>query len=151
VRASGDDVELDRREVNVANDRFHATWDARIGPEAADLLGKRARLLALIPVAFLAVTVSATVIGSGRFYWLVESLAVLVTLGSYLPLQARANRRLAAAMSSHLGFEVSPGTLPRVMTRTVFERLVREGEGAPRRERSFLGGFIRISLPPKED
>lgn len=132
----------------MTDERFHATWDARMGPEAADLLGKRARL-GLIPLAFFAVIVSAAAIGSGRFYGLVGLVAVLVTLGTYLPLQARANRRLASAMSSHLGFEVSPRALPRVMTTRVFEGLVREGQGAPRRQRSFLGGFIRVTLPPK--
>lgn len=149
-RASFDGLIYDRMGVTVANDRVHATWDSRIGPEAADLLGNRGRL-GLIPMAFLAVTVSAGAIGSGRFYWLIELLAVLVTLGTYLPLHARANRRLAAAMSSHLGFRVSPRALPRVMTTKVLEGLASEAQGAPRRQRSFLGGFIRVSLPPREE
>jgi hypothetical protein len=68
----------------------------------------------------------------------------------YVVTLARVNRRLADAMTTQLGMEITSRTLPRFRSATGSDTwLANLTAGVPRRERSFLGGFIRVGLPPK--
>jgi hypothetical protein len=129
--------------------QLHSTWDSLIGYEATEILATRA-MVGLIPVALVGIMVAAASSLSGGSYYAVVGASAAVLLPTYVRLQARSNRRLAAAMSAHMGVPVSHRVLPRLLTRRVVEGILREGQGNPRREKSFLGGRVRFTLPPKK-
>ena len=130
---------------------FHGIWDPRIGREAADILAKQ-RYVTLLAIPAAVALGLLTVSVRGPLLWAAYSLVLIVDVTPIWILSHRTNRRLARAMSAHLGFEVTPGSLPSMKMQYIdqFDKWVTDTRsGTPRREWKIFGGFIRFSLPPK--
>ena len=127
-------------------DRFDAIWASRVGAEAAALLRKRARL-ALGRLALL-VFITAMAVARVGAYFAVVLPVVVVYLCADLWLLRRFNRRIAAALSAHLGIPISTWGIPPVRSAAQFDRAIEISKGtATAHERSFFGGFIKIRRP----
>jgi hypothetical protein len=106
--------------------------------------------MAAFPVAMLVAIIWMAGTVSGSAYYATTLLVVVVGSTCYAVGLYRMNRRLASELTAHLGFEVSPKRLPPFRKAARFDSwLQATRSGTPRRERSFLGGFIKISQPPK--
>ena len=131
----------------MASENFYRIWEPRIGRDAANILKTRA-WLAVLPFGFIVTTVVFALTLNDATYYIADGAVLVTGFGVMSYALPRINRRLAAAMSNHLGMNVT--SLPRFRSADRFDTwLANERAGKPRRERSFLGGFIRISLPPK--
>jgi hypothetical protein len=133
----------------VASDGFYGIWEPRIGRDATDILRSRAKL-SFIPVFMLVLIVAFAVALHGPAYYAAAGAVVVLGIPSYLVRLRSANRRLASAITDHLGRPVSSKTLPRFRTAAMFDAWMAHSQaGTPQRERSFFGGFVKIRLPPK--
>jgi hypothetical protein len=133
----------------VSKESFYRLWEPRIGRKAAETLSKRG-WMAAFPVAMLVAIIWMAGTVSGSAYYATTLLVVVVGSTCYAVGLYRMNRRLASELTAHLGFEVSPKRLPPFRKAARFDSwLQATRSGTPRRERSFLGGFIKISQPPK--
>jgi hypothetical protein len=131
----------------VDDETFYATWDPRIGHEAAVLLHKRARWFPVLFIDFIAIVVLGQFF-NGSAYYLWAGLVAVVLFAEVGYMSARTNRRIAAAMSRHLGFHV--GGLPSFRTTTRYDDWLADQRGtAPYSEKKIFGNFVRLRLPPK--
>jgi hypothetical protein len=131
----------------MANERLNTIWEPRIGREATALLRQRS-WLALTRLGLLAFIVVLAITVTGPLYYLVVLPVTGVYLFAYVWALMRINRRLADALSRHLGLPITPKNLPPVRRVEVFDRAVASlREGRPARDRSFFEGFIHIRTP----
>jgi len=131
----------------VEDEQFFANWDGRIGHDAALLLRKRARWMPVFLADFVAIVVLAQVL-NGSAYYLSAGLVLLLLFVELWYFSARTNRRLAAALSQHLGFKV--GGLPSFRTVSRYDDWLADRQGSvPYREKRIFGGFILLRRPPK--
>jgi hypothetical protein len=129
------------------SDRFDRVWEPRVGSTAAGLLRKRAWIVVGWAVAFVAAFVIISATASSMYNEIVLPLTFVWICVSFLLLRWF-NRRIAAAMSSHLGVQISTWTIPSIRNAERFDREVEVLRGVrPVKERSFLGGFVRIRRP----
>lgn len=144
---SGEGVELASSNGSLA--RIHGVWDERIGPQAAAILARRARL-SLIPIGWLAVTVLFAAALHGAAYWVAEALLLPAIVWFFYMLRS-VNRQIAGALSQHLGSPVDPRRLPSFRSTDRFDKwlAVREGRAQRRAVVSSPRGFFKITLPPK--
>jgi hypothetical protein len=131
----------------MTNERFNAIWEPRVGTEATRLIRRRAWLVLSRLAASPVIILLAITLDSPLYYIVTFPLLGIYLIGVLL-LMRRTNRRLAAALTRHLGVEITPQTLPPVRRAELFDRAVSSlREGRPGRKRSFFGGFIRIERP----
>lgn len=137
----------DTRDVG---DTFFDIWEPRIGAEATSALRRRGQL-AIFRLVFGVVLVALIVaLARSGLYWPVVLAFVVVGLPIYVIGTSRTNRRLADALAAHLGFPVTTKTLPPLRSAAVFDGwLSAMKAGVPPRERSFFGGFVKVTRPPK--
>jgi hypothetical protein len=133
----------------MAADRLAALWEQRLGADATSLLRRRARLGLVLLAGLILIVVAAAVL-QGALYYVVAALLVLGEMAFYIVGVGHLNRKLASALADHVGLPVSPGHLPPFRRTGDFDRwLENQRSGAPPRESSFFGGFVRVRLPPK--
>jgi len=130
----------------IAVDRLSATWESRIGPESIALLRKRARFAPPLLAGLVLILVAAALL-NGPAYYVVATLLVSADLGILLVGVGRLNRQLAASLTRHLGFPVASSLLPSFRSTEAFDAWLRKTTSG--RQRSWLGGFIKATLPPK--
>lgn len=133
----------------MASERYYRIWEPRVGRDAADLLRRRAKLVAF-PIVALVVIVLMSITLKGSLYYIVTLPLVCILLLVFVVSVARLNRALAVSLRNFLRLEVTTKTLPSFRSAAGFDSWLRNArEEKPPRERSLFGGFIRVRLPPK--
>ena len=128
---------------------IQATWESRLGAEATGVVRRRAWLALDGPLVLLVIIVCALTLPSASYY-AVAGPVVVAILAAHIYRQARLNRALAAALTRHLGMQVTPRSLPSLRSVAHYDAwLANQRDGTPWRGRSHLGGFIRTRRPPK--
>lgn len=78
--------------------------------------------------------------------WVIVRPVALVFFGVYAVGTVRDYQRLKRALSEYFGYEITSKNMPALRHPESFDNWKAR---SPRRERSFLGGFIKVSQPPK--
>ena len=129
------------------NERFYAQWEPRVGVEATQLIRKRSWLKVLRLAPFVSVVVLLLTVGRSLYYVVVWPLVFAFAI-AYAWYQRSIDRRLADALSRHLGLAITPRNLPPVRNVESFDAVVSDiREGRPGRQKSFFGGFLRFGRP----